>query len=92
MTHSDYIKQRDEILEGISIGISGEYPHNATITLRGADQAAQAIDALVLQVIGEEEKNWIGPRGDTHNVPTDGMVSRNELRIEQRKTVQGYKS
>ena len=89
MNEYDYIKKRDEILEGISIGISGEYPHNATITLRGADQAARAIDALVLEVIGEDKTPAREASPLEKQLFTDykRIDYQNELRAEQRKTV-----
>ena len=77
MTHSDYIKQRDHILESVQ-----NYIDNDDAKREGRILAAKAIDALVLQVIGDD----VLPANEYSVNWTD-----NNLKAEQRKTVQGDK-
>lgn len=43
-----------------------------------------AVEAMGKRVIGNDEEFWTDHFGDYHNVPTDSMRSRNDLRAEQR--------
>lgn len=104
MTHEDYIKKRDELI--VRLTDNQQYPEYSDY-IKAKAEAAQAIDALVLEVIGEEGKLLIPdyPRQDDEGEPlwskraaaegrkqvTARYHSRKELRAEQRHIVQGDK-
>lgn len=77
LTHNGYIKKRDEITK--------KYVNNPVFE----PIAAQAIDALVLQVIGEDIDMSVLSRNTYINIE---KLSKNDVRAEQRKTVQGEQS
>lgn len=77
MTHGDYVKRRDHILESVQ-----NYIDDDDAKREGRIIAAQAIDALVLQVIGDD----VLPANEYSVNWTD-----NNLKAEQRKTVRGDK-
>ena len=83
--HEDYIKKRDEITKRLAIATHEVEP--------GEDEAgnfaeaAQAIDALVLEVIGKST-NPIS----TDNLVNAAIVGANTVRDEQRHIVKGEQS
>lgn len=96
MEHEDYIKKRNRILKDYASAIvaidlklldNPDYkfkkPHD-----KAEAEAAQAIDALVLEVIGEDAMY----KTITGNELNMSPKSVQELRYEQRRTVQGDKS
>ena len=102
MTHDDYIKRRDEILKiidiklGVAIGslVNPAIEESIGEYMMGIfTEAAQAIDALVLQVVGDNEPYLRGRQfyASPKAFKNAAIKIENELRIEQRKTVQGDK-
>ena len=89
MNHEEYIKKRDEILGKYSDWLESGMPEPAF----GIEEAAQAIDALVLGVIGEDAQllPWNGDTPDAFEENTR-VLRANRSRIEQRRIVQGDKS
>lgn len=98
MTHEDYIKKRDEIAANPKFIELREYELSPALVDQGFTpnvypiltvEGKQAIDALVLEVIGE---NQYSLRSLEKMVPTGRELSQNVLRREQRRTVQGDES
>lgn len=112
MEHEDYIKKRDDVLgwkdraweewhvasKGLDWSDSTNVQEVATeIRKRHQLEAAQAIDALVLEVIGKNNKynDTYEPdpkKADFKVWQNEIYLHRNELRYEQRRIVQGDKS
>lgn len=94
MTHSDYIEKRDEILRKY-----GEAVDPQGYEVPELKEAAQAIDALVLEVIGEDIKtsDYRLNMGVPHNPPSHTTRTNlyrggvNDTKAEQRNIVQGDK-
>lgn len=91
--HEEYKRKRDEILEQFEIDYA-DSPFNEKVF----DKAAQAIDALVLEVIGDTETDkLIRPilpfQSDEAEINRYNKAQgRDWLRHEQRRIVQGDKS
>lgn len=79
--HEEYKRKRDEILDQFEIDYA-DSPFNEKVF----DKAAQAIDALVLEVIG---KDATPEQQMADNYGIYGAEDR--LRYEQRRIVQGDK-
>lgn len=58
------------------------------------DDVKAQIEAMIAErdkyVIGDDETHWIDHFGIEHNVPTDGMNARNNLRAEARQRATKY--
>ena len=92
MTHDEYVRRRDEIFRenGIAkMSLNGDV-HEVCFDDKGIEQAQQAIDQLVLDVIGADEKRrglesieYYSALGEV------GKMTRNKTRQAQRKIVIG---
>lgn len=102
MNHQTYQQKRDEILHNFKKNLDG-WIARADNNLPPGNQkgriiqeidaeAAQAIDELVNEVIGQdkhsEHKEWDCPCGVTHSF-TEEWHATNNLRAEQRAIVKG---
>lgn len=85
MTHEEYLKRRDEVIESIYTVVG---PYSEVVRRR----TAQAIDALVLEVIGEDinaiERNTYAQITKYDEIGDH----QNGLRAEQRRIVKGEQS
>lgn len=99
INHEDYIKKRNEILiELLPPDLvydalpNDDGIHQVDLNATRRDTAAQAIDALVLEVIGESEAPEY-MQTPYRFIPVGSIeeVKRDSLREEQRRIVQGDK-